>query len=242
MTTENKKAETQSPDSPNLQKPTPDTTTLPAEVQLPETVFSVDDLMVKQFYADSQALLQMVRDMEVKTVDDFHLAQNRMGGIYSLKKELETQRTSRTKPLQSQLKQINDSFKILTEPIQEADTICQGKVMAYKREQDRLRAEAEAINRMKVEAAEREAKLHEKPVEDVQLVAPIAVAPDRVLTDSGADINTRKIKKWRVIDQAKVPEEYKIIDNGRVTKAVKGGIGEIPGIEIYIDEVFTREV
>ena len=233
MTTENEKAETQSPEQMSVS---------PSAQNMGVQALPENDLTVKQLYTDCQAILQMVRDMEVKTVDDFHLAQNRMGGIYSLKKELEAQRTSRTKPLQSQLKQINDSFKSLMEPIVEADNICQGKVMAYKREQDRLRAEAEAINRMQIEAAERKAALEGTLAEPVELVAPITVAPDRVITESGADINTRKIKKWRVIDQAKVPEEYKVIDNGRVTKAVKGGIGEIPGIEIYDGEVFTRQV
>lgn len=43
--------------------------------------------------------------------------------------------------------------------------------------------------------------------------------------------------KWRVIDQARIPERYKIPDGAKITKVVNAmkGQTEIPGIEVYQD-------
>jgi len=37
-------------------------------------------------------------------------------------------------------------------------------------------------------------------------------------------------------DMSQVPEEYKIIDAAKITKVVKAGLRNIPGIRIYQDE------
>lgn len=44
----------------------------------------------------------------------------------------------------------------------------------------------------------------------------------------------RKIKKWRVLDETKIPRQYLVVNEAEITKAMRLDIA-IPGIEFYLD-------
>jgi len=45
-----------------------------------------------------------------------------------------------------------------------------------------------------------------------------------------------KIRKYRVINFAELPDQYKIENSALLNKVVKAGIHEIPGVEIYLED------
>lgn len=88
-----------------------------------------------------------------------------------------------------------------------------------------LQEEAKAV-------AEAETVIPEIPVPDVTVGAP---AP------KVEGVSTRKVWRWRLVDFAQVPDQYKALDETKVNgvvKALKDGAA-IPGIEVYAEEVIA---
>ena len=127
----------------------------------------------------------------------------------------------------------------LMEPIEQADKTTRQKILAFQAEQERIRREQEEINRLRMEAARKDAALHNGEIsESVDLVEVVPEAPKRVSTDMGT-VGQRMIRKWEVIDFSAVPDEFKLIDAGKITKVVKAGIGSISGVRIYEEPILT---
>ncbi len=103
-------------------------------------------------------------------------------------------------------------------------------------DEDRAAAEAlaEEARRRADEAAVAESAIASLP--DVNL--PSAVVP---VAPKPAGISTRKDWKTKVLDPARVPREYLVVDEGAIRRAVRDGIREIPGVEIkQVDEMAVR--
>jgi len=72
-------------------------------------------------------------------------------------------------------------------------------------------------------------------IEPVALVEVIPEAPKRIHTDMGSS-GTMKIRKYRVVSFAELPDQYKIENSALLNKVVKAGIPSIPGVEIYLED------
>lgn len=73
----------------------------------------------------------------------------------------------------------------------------------------------------------------------------IAQAKDRIKEKMGKVIvrhdttSTRKNWKWKVKNQNEIPSEWFILDEKKINAAVKAGERNIPGLEIYEDEIMV---
>lgn len=155
--------------------------------------------------------------------------------IARLKKALEEKRKEYVKPLQDHIKAINDAFKALMEPIEVADQVTRKKILAFQAEQERIKAEQEEINRLKIEAAKKEAALTGIASGEVKLVEVIPEAPDRVETDLGAS-GVATIWKFEVVDFALLPDRFKMENATLIGKVVRAGEREIPGVRIWSEK------
>ena len=153
-----------------------------------------------------------------------------------MKKAIEAKRKEFVSPIQEHLRAINDAFKTLTEPLLLADQITRTKVLGYNQEQERIRQEQEEINRLRMEAAEKEMELKGELSEPVGLVETTPEPPKHYHADMGT-ATTKKIKKWEVVDFALVPDEYKMPDAVKIGKVVRAGIPTISGIRIWDEEI-----
>lgn len=152
---------------------------------------------------------------------------------------MEEKRKEYVKPLQDQVKAINDTYKTLMQPIEAADLTTRNKILAYQKEQERIRREQEEINRMRLEAARKEMELKGELTESVNLVEVAPEAPKRVQTEMGT-ISQRMIRKWELVDFSLVPDQYKMLNETLIGKMVRAGIPSgIPGIRIYEEPVLT---
>ena len=149
--------------------------------------------------------------------------------IKRMRHEIETKRTEVTKPINDGLKKINQLFKQVLQPLDEADGIFALKIMTYKRQ------EAERIAKKQKEL-ESQVKKEEKKLSK-ELGQKITMPIPQV--QSTLEITTRTDTKWRLISLIRVPDEYKMLDETKITKAVRSGI-KIPGIEIYQEEILVR--
>ena len=199
------------------------------------------DAIVWAFYQETLNLLAWARTTAVYSLEDIKAASDLLVTIRNLKRTMEGERKEYVSPLQGYVKAINDTFKGLMQPVEEADNILSGKILAFQKAEREKREEQERINRLRQEAAEAEKALNGDVSEPVELIKFDEPLPKRVTTDTG-EVGTRSIRKWEVVNKAEVPEDYKEINNGMVTRAVKAGIGAIPGIRIYDEDTLTVEI
>lgn len=194
------------------------------------------DAGVKILAAEAQGLLKYAEARVIATNEDLKSATDDLALIAKALKAIGEKKLEWTKPIKEKLDEVTGVFASIIEPLTEANLITRSKYNAYRDEQARLKAEAEAIEAEKLALAQREAAIKggEITVELGTVVAP-PEAPRRVFTDSGS-VTTRRNRKWAIEDFALVPDMYKSPNAGEITRQVKAGIGAIPGIRIYIEE------
>jgi len=196
------------------------------------------DIAVQEFYAQALKLRTFAKSLTVESADDSKVATDTLSTISTLKKRLEEKRKEFVGPLNAYVKEVNDAFRALAEPINEADRTVRDRMAAYLKAQDDRRKEEARVNALKLEAAEAEARLKGEPVKPVPILH--SPAPQRTVTSSGA-VGGRKTWKWALEDLSQVPKEYLMLNETLVGKVVGAGIRAIPGIRIYEDLVVVVE-
>lgn len=195
------------------------------------------DAQVMAFYNEALGLMKFAESRVIQKVEDLKPATDDLSIIARLKKAMEAKRKDYLSPFQDHIKEVNETYKRLMEPIEQADKITRGKILDFQAEQARRQAEAEAINREKLELAKREEILRgEHTVDLTPVEVPIPVT--RVQTDMGT-VGQRMIRKYQVVDFAALPDQYKIENSALLNKVVKAGIPFIPGVEIWDDVILA---
>lgn len=152
-------------------------------------------------------------------------------------KRIEELRQFFVKPLNDQVKAINDRFKASLKPLEEIEAKVKRLISNYTLEQERLRREEERrLQELHAkEMAKQERKAEKTGADFVPSVAPtIAQAAPTIKTESGKT-TTIKVWKFEIVYAAQVPREYLEVNESLVRKAVQNGAREIAGVRIYKD-------
>jgi len=199
------------------------------------------DLVVLNLISEIAKLKDYASTITITSKDDVKAATNDLSILANLKKKIEEERQKYVRPINQHLTEINTFFKTgLTEPLAEADKTYRGKVTDFYTEEERKKRETEEIARLERETAERKAALNgEKPPEPTPEVK-VYTPPPLTHAEAGTS-NLMTVRKYRVIDFTKLPDQYKIENAALLNKVVKAGIPEIPGVEIYTEEVLRVE-
>jgi len=137
---------------------------------------------------------------------------------------LEAKRVTFTAPLNQSLKAINDTFRQLRTPIEQARMVLTNAILAWKRAENERLAKEEARRRAIQES-------HAEKGHEVS--APV------VLERPEAKIgNTQTVKVWTfgIVDIAQIPDAYKLVNETAVRQAIREGVREIPGVRIFQEE------
>jgi len=194
---------------------------------------------IKALRQEGERLQQYAQGLTVSSVADVKRATEDLSMIANLKKALEEKRKEYTQPLNAHLKEINDSFKGMVAPIDSADQTLRGKILAYNREQQRIKEETEKAEALLRQAADIQAKIAQQTGEIYEAPPTIPLQESHPVTKAYTDVgdmSTRTNRKWEVEDFAKVSDEYKMIDGTKVGKVVRAGISAIPGIRIWTED------
>lgn len=195
------------------------------------------DEKVQALYEEGVALKAYAEALVITSDEDTKGATDNLSIIAGLKKSIEKARTEYVGPLNNHVKDINAMFKDFVAPLEEADKVARGKVLAYRAEQERIRQEQERINQLRIEAAQAEMELKGELTEEVNLVE---VAPDvpKAYRTGMSTMATPKVWKFEVTDQALLPEEYKIPDMVKIRKVVTAR-ATIPGVRAWQEETLS---
>jgi len=196
-----------------------------------EAVALFNEAILLKQYADAR-VIESLSDLKSATAD--------LNIIRKLKRTLEALRKEWLKPLQDATKGINADFATLMAPVNDADKITAGKMLDFDNEQKRIRAEQEEVNRLRIEAAEKEAALNDGVITESVDLIKVSEVLDFVRTDAG-NAGMRDNWKWEVTDFSLVPDEYKKVDEGTLTRVVKASKGKvpIPGVRVYNEPIIA---
>jgi len=193
------------------------------------------DLEVIEWHRQGISLQECAEARIIKGLEDLKLATDDLAIISHLKKVMEERRKYRVQPLNDQVKTINDEFKRFMQPVLDAERITKQKMLDFNRDQDELRRKQEEINRLRIEAAQKEAAINEGEIsEPVKLVEVIQEAPKRVSTDLGSS-GMRENWVYEVVDFNLIPHEYLLINAAALNAFAKStkGTRQIPGVRIF---------
>jgi len=189
---------------------------------------------VKEISVTVNTLVQKAEELEICDASTNEYAIWLLSKIAEGKKKAEAQRKAFTDPLNQSLKAINNFFKNLVAPLDQADTIIRSKVLMYRRmEEERARKEAEELQRKMEEEAKK------KDTGQVIIPPVVAQTPPTTMTAKNGSATVRKIWDFEIEDETKIPREYLCVDSVKIRQAIKEGVREIPGIKIFQKETLS---
>lgn len=137
-------------------------------------------------------------------------------------------------------------------PLQKIESAIKARMLAFDREQERIRREEEAKRREQARRLEEEARLREavelekageselaeRVLEAPAYVPPVAV-PKAVPKVQGIKYVTTW--KYRIVDDQKIPRQFLSVDEKKIAGVVRslGAAAEIPGVEVYEDRTIA---
>lgn len=164
------------------------------------------------------------RGLAVNCEDSFR----KITGLYAESKDWEKRiefiRKQSNQPDQDRINARNDKAKELLTPLKEIQSIAKEKTAQYQLMLEEARREEEA----KMAEGADLLGLSEAPE-----VAPV---PQSQRGD-GAILYKRTVRKFRIVDRAKIPAKYLKVDEEAIERDIKLGIGEIEGVSIYEEEI-----
>lgn len=219
-------------------------------------------IVVKQIPADISNIRHFLdyEKVQITCKDEYDTA-----GIYFLqiKKHLklaEEERVKITGPLNTSLRNTNDLFKRISDPLKKIQTIIESKMRTWTdSERKRLEAEQKAKLEAEKKAFAEQAKAAKK--EAIELGSEVAFEAATTLQKRADSIDTenvqvkqtlrlgqegtvaeRRVWKFKVVDETLIPREFLTIDEKKVNglKTQYGESGKtIPGIEFYQETSFS---
>jgi len=213
-----------------------------AETEVPEAAITLrpgEDIEAHGYHLEALALLEAANERVIASFEDTKVATGDINTIARLKKLMEAKKKELLQPLKEQTDAIKDTYTFLMTPILEADKIIRSKLLDHDKEQRRIRAEQEEINRLQREAAERKAKLsgEDTPAE----VVPVIRGPAKTVVSDAGSAGTTDHWKYEVVDKVAVPEEYKMIDTAMLSAIAKKWHDqkEVPGVRFYCEKIIS---
>lgn len=175
--------------------------------------------VVQKAESGAALMTQQAEAIQVTTAEQEEEAYTALTQIKQAIKTIESKRKEITKSLNASLKAANAMFKTLSAPFVEADRIVRDKVMDFRQVQEE-KAQKELERRQKIQESHA-AKGHETH----EITEPKAKVAETTVTT----------KRWTfgVVDEKKVPREYLTLNSFAVTQAIRNGVREIDGLDIF---------
>ncbi len=184
----------------------------------------------------AKRILEIAKSRTILSEEDAKSANDDLTTMKKLIDAVDGERKTFTVPLNEYLKSINTPYKQITDPLAEADRITRIVLTAYKVEQNRKAAAAEALNIKAIELAKEQAAANNGEFTSDITPVPIPHAPKLTRTDQGSS-GLRDNWKWKETNLELIPREYLIPDKTMLDYIATKDHDQkvIAGIEFYND-------
>lgn len=165
----------------------------------------------------------------IETAEDYAKMPDLLSKLKEEGSKIRTTKEGITKPLNEALKNARDLFRPIEEQFEKAESIIKSKILGYSRKvndeararEAKIAADLESGKIKKIETAERK-------IEAIERV-------EQTTRGSVGQIQVRKMKKVRIIDEAKLPRKYLEPNMVAIRRDALSGI-IIPGTEVFEEE------
>lgn len=177
---------------------------------------------VNEFLYDMQELVITSNEDYTKAGDTLKVVQNRI-------KKLEEKRKEYTQPLDESKKRIMADFQSISKPLEDFVQQVKSKMVEWYREEQKRKDEEQKLL---------EAEALKKAKEEGKSEIEVAIVNQEVKTQRGdlATTSVKKVWKFTVEDETKVPREYLCVDEKKIKLAMSDGVRKIEGVKIFQDE------
>lgn len=216
-----------------------------------------------QLQADIQLYVKPVMTLKVSDSETQKSATASVKEIKSWSKKVEERRKELTAPLRARIEQINSLAEKISQPLLDAEKHCKVELISYDKvleveRQKQLKAIEEERIKKEKEAAEAAKKAQEQAeaaamfgsganetraalvanAEAERIKEEAAKEAKRVTkqVESNRVSGIREIWKYEILDSSKVPDEFWIVDDIAIGKAVRSGARQISGVRIYSEQ------
>ena len=158
--------------------------------------------------------------------------------IKNMEQNLERYRKEITTPMTQRKKWIDSFFAALIVPLQPVNKGLADKIAVYRAALEHKRQIQEEKERKARAVLEAEAKKKGEPV----FIPPVIqqAAAKKVTTENGAAVTFAKYWTFSVVDLAKVPRDFLVLDKAKVDAQIKAGARDISGLTIFQAEKMSR--
>ena len=163
-------------------------------------------------------------------------ATNDLAIIKTLGEELDKSRRELVDPLNAQVKTVNDAFRTLRAPLDEATTLLKGKLSDYDIAQRQAKARADEALRAHQAAQEAAAALEQTTGEltEVPEAKPMpSGTPLGNVYGATGDTHWREVWHCEVEDESLIPRDFMVPSRKLLLAAMSAGRREIPGLKIW---------
>lgn len=168
-------------------------------------------------------------EIQITTPEENESALNLKAKLKDLGNQIKTRKEAITKPLNQALKSARELFAPLEEKFENAENMVGRKLLDYKRKIDEEARKKEEAIAKRVEQGTLKIETAERKIDQIQRV-------DKTIKTDHGQVQFRKIKKMRIVDQNLIPEKYWVIDEVLLRKEVLAGV-VVPGAEMYEEEI-----
>lgn len=181
------------------------------------------DLVVYKKTANQ--IQKQVVDLKINSQEAIKESNDVLDRILKGKKVLKERKEEATKPLNQALKVIRGWFEPLESALLSAEQVVKQKQLEYKKSLEvKVEAKKEEII-AKVESGRLDFDKASQKIEKVE--------------QKLEGFNTRKVKKWRVVNEDKIPDQYWQLNESLIrADAILAG-KPIEGIEVYDEEIIV---
>lgn len=177
--------------------------------------------------------------LQVAGEEDNNVAVMMAGTAKKLNRKLEEVRKEYVKAPNEYVKSVNALAKAYQDRLTVIESGLKKKISAYQVKVELERRKQEEADRKARE--ELQAKVNAEAAAlnvEAPVIAP-AVAPElpKVTRTEAGTASQRKEWRFEVIDETQVPREYLMVDHAKIRQAVKAGVREIPGVNIFEESI-----
>jgi hypothetical protein len=181
----------------------------------------------KELDTKLSGMMTMVQETKVTNETELNEVSDKIKGIKNFAKYVEQQKDKLVAPAKAIIAEAKAKYDPYIDKCEEAESQLKGKAKVYMMKVQAEKDKKEAEIAKKVE----EGKMTEtKAVEKLE-----KIDEKKSSASTGqSSLGLRKVPVCKIVDESKIPDEYWIIDEVKLSKVVKAGV-EVPGAKLEYD-------